>query len=145
MKKLALTAVAGLVAAALTGASAVSAVGDTKMHTKRLVSHTIAQHSLGDKTFAGTAVDRHAGNIVGYDTFTGHFYPKQNRGKIWDAIALRNGIISLVVHFNGTNPNVYTGRIISGTGKYKGIDGTVTARTAPHNDSKTYITLTYHF
>jgi len=144
MKKLALTAVAGLVATALTGASAVSAPGDAKVHTKRLVARDIASHSLGKNTFAGAGVDRHAGHIVGYDTFTGHFYPKQDRAVIWDSLALKNGTISVVVHFTA-NASVNSGRILNGTGKYKGIDGTVTARTAPHNDEKTFITLTYHF
>jgi hypothetical protein len=143
-KKLALTAVAGLVATALTGASAVSATGDAKMHTKRLVSTDIRSHSLGTKTFAGVAVDRHAGRIVGYDTFTGHFYPRQNRGVIWATVSLRNGSISVFVPIKG-NATVNTGRIVHGSGKYRGIDGTITARTAPHNDNKTFITLTYHF
>ena len=144
MKKLALTALVGLVATALTGASVVSAAGDEKIHTKRFISRDIASHSLSQRTFAGAAVDRHAGHVIGYDTFTGHFYPKQDRGVIWDSVALKNGSISLVVHVSG-NASVFTGRILNGTGKYKGIEGTVTARTAPHNDSKTYITLTYHF
>jgi hypothetical protein len=145
MKKLALTAVTGLAATALTAALVVPAVGDTKVHTKRLVSRDLASHALGARTFAGVAVDRHAGHIVGYDTFTGHFYPKLDRGDIWDSIALKNGTISLVVHFKGPSPTVFTGRILNGTGKYKGIDGTVTARPAPHNPDKTYLTLTYHF
>jgi hypothetical protein len=143
-KKLALTAVAGLVATALTGASAVSAPGAAKMHSKRLVSTDIRSHSLGPKTFAGVAVDRHAGNVVGYDTFTGHFYPRQNRAIIWDTLSLKNGSISVVVQFKA-NATLNTGRITHGSGKYKGIDGTVTARTAPHNPDKSYVTLTYHF
>jgi hypothetical protein len=145
MKKLVLTAVSGLAASALTAALVVPASGDTKVHTKRLVSRDIRSHSLGARTFAGTAVDRHAGHIVGYDSFTGHFYPKQDRGDIWDSLALKNGTISLVVHFRGSGPSVYSGRILNGTGKYKGIVGTVTARTAPHNPDKTFITLSYHF
>jgi len=143
-KNLALTAVAGLVATALTGASAVSAPGAAKMHTKRLVSTDIRSHSLGTNTFAGVAVDRHAGRVVGYDTFTGHFYPRQERAIIWDTLSLKNGSISVVVHVKG-NATVFTGRILHGSGKYKGIDGTVTARPAPNNDEKTFITLTYHF
>ena len=144
MKKLALTGVAGLIATALTGASAVSAVGDEKIHTKRFVSRDIASHSLGPRTFAGAAVDRHAGHVIGYDSFTGHFYPKQDRATIWGSFALKNGSIAVVVHVN-TNILTSSGRILHGTGKYKGIDGTVTARTAPNNGEKTFITLNYHF
>lgn len=144
MKNLALTAVAGFAATALTAALVVPAVGDTKAHTLRLVSRDLANHDLGATTFAGAAVDRHGGHIVGYDAFTGHFHPQQNRGDIWDSIALKNGTIGLVVHFKGSTPTVYTGRILNGTGSYKGIDGTVTARPAPRNPDKTYITLNYH-
>jgi hypothetical protein len=48
------------------------------------------------------------------------------------------------VHVN-TSSNTSSGRILNGTGKYRGIDGTVTARTAPHDGEKTFITLSYHF
>jgi len=144
MKKLALTVVAGLIATALIGASAVSAVGDEKIHTKRFVSRDIASHSLGPRTFAGAAVDRRAGHVIGYDSFTGHFYPQQDRATIWASYALRNGSIAVVVHVN-TASTTSSGRILNGTGKYKGIEGTVTARTAPHNGEKTFITLRYHF
>jgi hypothetical protein len=142
IRKLALTA--GLVATALTAAAVVPAAGDTKVHTKRFVSRDIASHSTGAKTFAGAAVDRHAGHIIGYDSFTGHFYPQQDRAVIRGSFALRNGSIAVVVNFNSTG-STFSGRILNGTGKYKGIDGTVTARPAPHNGDKTYITLTYHF
>jgi hypothetical protein len=145
MKKLVLIAATGLAATALTAAVVVPAAGEAQVHTKQFVSRNIDGHSLGANTFAAAAVDRHAGHIIGYDSYTGHFYPKQNRGVIWDSFALKNGTISVVVHFNGSSPTVFTGRILNGTGKYKGIDGTVTARTAPHNPDKSYITLTYHF
>jgi hypothetical protein len=142
MKKTALTAAMALAATTLTGAAVLPAAGDTTVYTKRLVSLDIESHSLGPHTFAGAAVDRHAGHVIGYDAFTGHFYPKQERADIWVSFALKNGTIAVIVHFNSTD-TTSTGRILNGTGKYKGIDGTVTARTAPHNDSKTYVTLTY--
>jgi hypothetical protein len=144
MNKLALSAAVVATTAAVAGAAVTPAAGDTKVHTKRLVSTDIASHGLGPHTFAGAAVDRHAGNIVGYDTFTGHFYPKQDRADIWDSIALRGGTISVIVHATAS-ASVFNGRILNGTGKYQGIRGTVTARPAPQNGEKTYITLTYHF
>ena len=64
MKQLALTAVAGFAATALTAALVAPAVGDPKVHTLRLISRDLASHELGAKTFAGTAVDRHAGQRV---------------------------------------------------------------------------------
>ena len=144
MRKLAVTAAAGLAATALTASQAVPAVGDVTVHTKRFVSRDIASHSLGEHTFAGAAVDRHAGHVIGYDSFTGHFYPKQDRATVWATFALKNGSIAVVIHVN-TGSSTSSGRILNGTGKYKGIDGTVTARTAPNNGEKTFITLSYHF
>src|SRR4051794_32419324 len=126
MKKLALTAVTALAATSLTAAAVVPAAGDTKVHTKRFVAHKLASHSLGANTFAGADVDRHAGNLIGYDSFTGHFYPGRQTAKIWFSIALKNGTITAVAvtDFQDPGPSVYAGRIRNGTGKYKGIQGT---------------------
>jgi hypothetical protein len=142
MKKLALAAAAALAATALTSAAADPAAGDTKVHTKRFVSHLIDDHSTGAHTFASAEAARHAGHIIGYDAVTGHFYPKQERVRVWFSVALKNGTISGVLNFH-FNDTVYPGRILNGTGKYKGIEGTVKAR--PQNDKDTRITLTYHF
>jgi hypothetical protein len=144
MKKLVLTATVGLAAATLTGATVIPAAGDADVFTKRFVSHDIASHSLGAQTFAGAAVDRRDGQIIGYDSFTGHFYPDEGRADIWVAYALKNGTIAGVVHANNTGA-VFPGRILNGTGKYKGIRGTIAARPAPQNGEKTFVTLTYHF
>jgi hypothetical protein len=144
MKKTALTAAMVLAATTLTGAAVLPAAGDAPVYTKRLVSLDIESHSLGPHTFAGAAVDRHAGHVIGYDAFTGHFYPKQERADIWVSYALKDGTISAVVHANAS-ATVNTGRILNGTGKYQGVRGTISARPAPHNGEKTFITLTYHF
>jgi hypothetical protein len=143
MNKLVLAAAAGLAATALAGAAAIPAAGNAKVYTKRFVAHDIKSHAYGPNTFAGTAVDRHAGKVIGYDSFSGHFYPKLGRADIWDSIALRGGTISVIVHFTGSPTS--SGRILNGTGKYQGIDGTVTARPDPQNEEATHITLTYHF
>jgi hypothetical protein len=151
VNRLNLTAATAVAVAALAAAAAIPAAGNggtaaahRLTHTKRLVSLDIESHGLSAHTFAGAAVDRRAGHIVGYDTFTGHFYPRQGRADIWATYALRDGAISVVVHSRSSEP-VFGGRILNGTGKYRGIRGTVAARPAPHNPEKTYITLTYHF
>jgi hypothetical protein len=148
MRKLALAAVAALAATALTGAAAVPAASETQVHTKRFVSRHIRTHSLSTNTAAGAGVDRHAGHTIGYDTFTAHFYPKQDRSDIWVTFALKNGTIAGVVHSKGpgTTPGtVFHGRILNGTGKYKGVDGTVSVRPGGSTVAKKFITLTYHF
>jgi hypothetical protein len=145
MNKLVLAAAAALGATALTASAAVPAAGDAKAHTKRFVESNIAEHSLSEHTFAGAAVDRHAGHIIGYDTFTAHLYPRRDRVTIWVAYAFKNGTISAVAHAEPSTGTFFPGRILNGTGRYKGIQGTITARPFPHNADKTHITLTYHF
>jgi hypothetical protein len=142
MKKLALAAGALLAATALTSAAVVPAAGEDRAHTKRFVAKPIADHGLSAHTFAAAEVDRHAGHVIGYDSTTGHFYAT-GRVRIWYSFALKNGTITAVVHYDATS-GLYPGRILHGTGKYKGIDGTITARPV-HDPEKTYITLTYHF
>jgi hypothetical protein len=93
-------------------------------------SRDIASHELGRNTFAGAGVDRHAGQIIGYDSFTGHFYPKRNQADIWVSFALKNGTISAIIHFKLAD-TVSRGRVHNGTGKYRGARGTVTARPGP--------------
>jgi hypothetical protein len=151
VNRLTLTTVAATAATALAGGAVMPAAGSggaataqQLTHTTRLVSLDIESHGLSAHTFAGAAVDRHAGHIVGYDTFTGHFYPRQGRADIWATYALRDGAISVVVHTQSPG-SVFGGRILNGTGKYSGVRGTVAARPAPHNPDKTFITLTYHF
>jgi hypothetical protein len=144
MKKTALIAAMVLAATTLTGAAVLPAAGDATVYTKRLVSLDLESHSLGAHTFAGAAVDRHAGHVIGYDAFTGRFYPKQERADIWVSYALRDGTISGVVHANAS-ATINTGRILNGTGNYQGVRGTISARPAPHNGEKTFVTLTYHF
>ena len=148
MKKLALSAAAVLAATTMTGAAVVPAMvpvaGEAKIHIKRLVSRDIASHPLSNHTFAGAAVDRNDGHIVGYESFTGHFYPKQDRAVVWDSFALRDGTITALVRVKSFSDHVHRGRILNGTGKYKGATGTIKARPAPRNADKTFITLKFH-
>ena len=150
MKKLALTAIGALAATALTGAAVVPAMspaaGDAKVHVKRLVSRDIDSHRLSKNHFAGAAIDRHNGHIIGYETFTASAFPKQERALVWDSYGLKNGIISVVVRVDlASDSPVHRGRILNGTGKYHGVRGTVIARSAGQNGEKTFVTLRYHF
>jgi hypothetical protein len=144
MKKLALTAGAVLVATALTGASTVSAAGDPKVHTKRFIAHESAGHAPSQYTFVGVEVDRHAGHIIGYNSFSGRFDPKTQDTALWLSFALKGGTIAGVIHFPQPG-SLTSGQIRNGTGKYKGIDGTITERPVPGHRANTRYTLTYHF
>jgi hypothetical protein len=142
MKKLALAAAATAAATAITGAAVLPASGDSKLYTKHIVAHEKNSHRLGAYSFAGTDVDRHKGNVVGYDAISGHFYPKQNRVVIWVSFAFKGGNVSGKVHTT-TTPTTYAGRILTGTGKYRGAHGTITAHSPSESSDKTFITLTF--
>jgi hypothetical protein len=142
MNKLVLTAAVGLAATALTGAAVTPAAGGGTQYTKHFISREIASHSLSARIIVGAAVDRHAGRIVGYESFTEHSY-RTGANPILHSFAFRDGTISAVVHAGGGT--VWGGEILNGTGAYKGVQGTLNVRPAQHNPNKAYIELTYHF
>ena len=150
MKKSAVAAAALVGASALTGSVVAPGSATTaapQMHTKRMVLHQTAAHSVGKFTFTGTdVVKSRARKIIGYDAITGKFYPKKGKVVIDVAFALRGGIIVARVSHKGPAPDVikFEGPILKGSGKFKGIEGTITARSPADNDEKTFVTLRYH-
>jgi hypothetical protein len=148
MKKTAIAALAAAAATTVAGAVAIqpgAATTDAKTQTMHLRLHQLTTHRIGKFDFAGTDVARRNGNVVGYDAITGHFYVKQNRAVIQVSFALKGGIISAKVHTLASQPNHYAGRILNGTGKYRGIGGTLTAQSPSEMSKKTSVTLHYHF
>jgi hypothetical protein len=99
VKRPAVAAAAALVAtSALSGAAAVPGAATEKgqtMHTKRLVVREVESQSLGDRTFTGTdrIRSRWSGKVVGYDSYTGKFYQRQEKVVLDMANALKGGII----------------------------------------------------
>jgi len=130
----------------LSGAAVVpgSATEDRAVHTKRLVLHETASHNLGKRAFAGTDKirSRHSHELVGYDSYTGTFYPRKEKAVLDVAMALKGGVIVGRVSLDDFTKYRFDGRILKGTGKYKGIEGTATGRLT--DSKKTYLTLKYH-
>ena len=113
----------------LAGATALPGPATAQMstHTLRLVIHETASHNLSQTTFVGTdrVRSRATHQVVGFDSFTGRFFPKSEKAVVQVGLALRGGIINLRVSFKGENPNQFHGPILGGTGAYRGISGTV--------------------
>jgi hypothetical protein len=150
MKKLATTAVAAAVMlTGLAGASTSSeATGPPapahSQHVKRLLSHNIEAHDLGDHHPAG--VDRLRSlathKIAGYESFSGVSNPKTHQLRFWLAAALRGGVIVSYFNLNTeTTGNRFSGRITRGTGRYHGIEGTIHVRNS--ESGRTVYTLRY--
>ena len=151
MKRSAVAAAALVGASALTGSVVAPGSATTaapQMHTKRMVLHQTESHNVGRTSFIGADVDRsRAGKIVGYDAITGKFYPTSGKVVIDVAFALKGGIIMARVSSHGPGDNGvvrYQGPILKGSGKYKGIDGTITAHSPSENEAKTFVKLRYH-
>jgi hypothetical protein len=143
------TALSG--AAVLPGTAALPRTATAGSHTsdsaavtysKRFVLHEVSSHNLGRFNFAGVdkVKSRHSGEVVGYDSFTGEFFPSENKVVIDVAVALKGGIIVGRVHGSG-NFDTFQGRILKGTGKYKNIRGIISGRSAGGN--KTFVKLIY--
>ena len=129
---------------ALAGAGVLqdTATAGTTTHTKRLVLHEQVSHRVAKYDYVGTdqVRSRATHDIVGYDSFTGHFDPEAKRAVVQAGFSFKGGVVVIRAHFVGDGPK-FRGRILSGSGAYSGISGTVHGRDAGHG--KTFLTMTY--
>ena len=142
-----LVGVSALGADVLPGAAApdsttTSEIRTSAMQTKRWILRETAVEVVGKRSAASTDIirSRVTGKIVGYDSGVSRYYPRSER-VVWQvAFALQGGIIvaRLNVDLAQTQHN---GRILSGTGKYRGIEGTMTSRQ--DEPGRTRVTLHY--
>jgi hypothetical protein len=145
MKKIAAALVALVVTMAGLTSSAVSSSTATQEHptyTKRLVLHEIASAGLGPRSFAGTdrVRSRATGNVLGFASFTAVFNRRTETARIWASFALRGGLIHVRVRLTEETER-FTGRITGGSGKYRGITGTISGRSTSGN--RTFVNLHY--
>jgi hypothetical protein len=147
VKKFAATAVAAAVM--LTGLAGSStswnAVGapDRSEHVTRLVLHSIESHSPRDNRYLGVDRLRYLATheIAGYDNFAGVLNPRTDRLRFWLDISLKGGLIDSYFNVN-TGVTSFTGRITHGSGRFRGIEGTVHVRANPDTGRAVY-TLRY--
>jgi hypothetical protein len=79
-----------------------------------------------------------AGKIVGLDMLYGHFNVKQAGGVTFE---LSGGFITATLHLSAGKAE---GKITNGTGKYKGVTGTVVGKELNKAGTRAAITITYH-
>ena len=137
-----LTAFAGAASAAPTEAPGVEAKA---VHTLRWKLAEIASHNVGGHDFAGADRIRSArtGEIVGYDSFTGRYFPRTNSARIDLAASVKGGI--LVGRVRGefsSNDAVFRGRVLKGTGRFQGAEGTMVV-TLVGNEGRALVTIRY--
>jgi hypothetical protein len=140
--KLAAGAAMTSAALAVTGVSVASAMSAAKTHTLKFNSVETAQKNLDKTHFADSDKDVQNGKVVGYDVVNGVYHAKTQSITVDFAASLDGGI----VYGTGTGtfkPNRFTGTVTGGTGKFKGVKGTLTGKAYGKDDNNEHLTLTY--
>jgi hypothetical protein len=145
MKKLGSLAAAVLGLLVVSGGAAMpgSAAPNHQVQTVQFVQREVAHHDFGANTFGGTSRLRSNGKFAGYTSFTGSLHPQREEVHIQLAYALRGGIIIARVTIPYRSAR-FQGLLVKGSGKYSGVQGTLTGRFTEGDAAKTYVTLHYH-
>lgn len=117
----------------------------------RVVTHTVVLTSVQERQVnftrnRGILGDRDvnkAGRVVGYDTVRFSFNRRKNRTTFGVALNIERGFVYGVLTEHGNNP-VMRGRILWGTGIFRGVAGTITARNLNSNGTRTAVAIRYH-
>ena len=137
MKNTAVAAVVLAGAAALTGTAVSSAAPspDAKTTSSQAATNTmrwrlveLTDRSVGRTHFAGTDAihSRESGKFLGYDAITGSFNPQTESVSVHVSAAIKGGLIVGRVSDDVPGDNfAFQGPILSGTGKYRCIDGNI--------------------
>ena len=134
---------AATVAAGVGVASTVdTASAAPKVHTLKFVAVQTGQHRTGHNTFVGTDIERHKGQVVGFDTISGRFNVHTHEAFIRVAAARRGGLLYVALTQDASGQ--LNGRVTGGAGRFRGATGTVTGHS-PGNGKKTYVLVKYHF
>jgi hypothetical protein len=134
----------GLAGASTSSDTAGPTASERSQHVKRVVSHPIESHPLSDNHPAGVERLRSLATheIVGYESFSGVFDPKTDQLRFWLGTALKGGLIDSYFNVNTvTDVHHFTGRITHGSGRYRGIEGTIHVRIS--DSGRTVYTLRY--
>jgi hypothetical protein len=145
MKKTAVAAIALTGAAALSGAAILpgaAAPHPAAKHVMRFVSISGPSRNVGKFGFIASDKDKRAGKVVGYDSLSGTYNPKNGVVNLNVAVALNGGLITVHLAQKGDQTSA-TGKITGGSGKYAGIKGTIRTHSPSSNSKKTFVVLDY--
>jgi hypothetical protein len=104
-----------------------------------------AQKSKGfsKTTFGQDEIDRNkAGTIIGFDVINGKFDPATHSAKGWVAFSTRGGVLYGRLKFS--NGPITTGTVTGGTGRFKGVSGTIYGKSLNSAGTRTAVTIKYH-
>jgi hypothetical protein len=120
------------------GASVASPTS-SKTRTLRFTSVQVASHNIPHNRFINTDTDRSQGKYVGSDVFEGTLNTKTFGVSTIDSFALKGGFI--FAHTRTTGASRASGKVTGGTGKYKGIKGTIVVSGSQDSPE---VTIRYH-
>jgi len=139
--------VAAVGAAALIsgGALLLPAAASAHSVTHKLTFTAIKQKSASfSRTANGVAENDYdkAGKIIGFDVIYVAFNPQTHRPSGGVTLDTNGGFLYGTLEF-AQNPVIH-GTVTGGTGKFKGVSGTITARSLNKSGTRTAVTITYH-
>ena len=138
-------AVAGAAAVLGTGAFLIPAAASAHSITHTLKFTAVAQQSANfSKTASGQSGTDFSktGKLVGFDVLYFAFNPKT--GKPSGGVTLDTAGGFLYGTLTPTQGPVTHGLVTGGTGKFKGVTGTITGRSLNKAGTRTAVTITYH-
>ncbi len=122
-------------------AATLPASGAPDVHVRKFIAIPIGpDHRLGKASFVSSDVERHKGKVIGTDSLTGRVNFKTGVVKIHIAVAWKGG--ALIIRGHGSQNTPFVGRIVRGTGKYTGAEGTVTTRDLSGGNTAVKVTYT---
>jgi hypothetical protein len=139
--------IAAVSAAALIsgGAFLLPAAASTHSVTHKLTFTAVKQKSASFSRIANGQADsdyNSAGKIIGFDVIYVAFNPRTHRPSGGVTLDTNGGFLYGTLKFT-QNP-VTHGTVTGGTGKFKGVTGTITGRSLNKSGTRTAVTISYH-
>jgi hypothetical protein len=125
------------------GAFLVPAAASAHPVTHTLKFTSVQQATANFSKTTGGAEDKDvnkAGKVIGYDVLRFTFNPKTNTVSIGVAVDTKGGLLYGVLR--ASSGPVSRGRVTGGTGTFRGVTGTITAKSNK-TGNKTAVTITY--
>jgi hypothetical protein len=112
------------------GAAAIAppAAGSGPVHVRKFIAKpTGCFYAVGPHTHAASEVERHHHRVIGSDSFSSTFIGRHAHTRNYVAVAWKAGALTFQYNQSETSRTA-RGTITGGTGKYKGVSGTVRVR-----------------
>jgi hypothetical protein len=134
------TVAAAIVGGTVGGVAAFASSAAPAVHTIRLIATQTGTHQLSRHIAVATEIDRRHGKVVGYDIL--HEQISKAGGVVSGAVVLKPGLIYFRVPLS--NGRVQTGKVTGGAGAFKGVAGTITAKSLNNSGTKDAVVIKYH-